>query len=322
MHVIDLESHHAIKETYALKEKAIKGYSDNARLQTGPGADISVLLDLDNLEQRIAAMDEAGIDACVLSHQAGIEAAKPDAAVELARIANDTLYEATKKYPGRIYGWAALPMRDPVAAAKELARCITELGFYGWNVYSNFGIKERLDDPVFAPVLKKADELGCVTYIHPSAPNMDEYQGMGSTLWGGLGYAADTCLTFVRLMQTGALDRYPNIKFMLGHFGEGFPFVLKRMSGRQPDGDKKYNIDHYFKNNVWITTSGNTEPATFRCSFDVLGAERILVGSDYPMGSFTETMDFLNDRPLSIADRKRIYSGNAQALAGDRLSLL
>lgn len=322
MRIIDLESHYAIKATYDLKGKAIKGYDDANNAPGGPGAMISTLLDLDNIDHRLAAMDKAGVDACVLSHQAGIEAAEPEVATQLARLANDTLYAATQKHPGRFYGWAALPVRDPIAAAAELDRCINDLGFFGWNVYSNFGIKERLDDPMFAPILEKANELGCMVYIHPSAPNIEEYQDMGSSLWGGLGYAADTMLTFVRMMQACTFDKYPNMRFMLGHFGEGFPFVLKRMSGQQPDNGKKYNIDHYFKNNVWVTTSGNTEPATFRCAYDVLGADRILVGTDYPMGSFKEIMDFLDSMPMSSVDREKIYFGNAQALAGDRISRL
>lgn len=322
MKIIDLETHYAVNEAYELKGKTIKGYSDTSTNEGGKMVDpLQRVLGLDNIEERLRMMDEAGIDACVMSHQAGIEAADPEIAVELAQCANNQLYEMTQKYKGRIYGWAALPMRAPEAAAKELERCIKELGFFGWNVYSNFNIKERLDDPMFRPVLEKANELGCLTYIHPTAPNMEEYQGLGPTLWGGIGYAADTTLTLVRMMQVGIFDEFPNIKFILGHLGEALPFVMKRMSLGRVDGNKKFEIDHYLTHNIWVTCSGNYDPASFRCTRDVIGIDRIMFGSDYPMEPFAKASEFIANTPLTVAERELVTSGTAIKLLDGRIDL-
>lgn len=322
MKIIDLETHYAVDEAYALKGETIKGYSDTSENIGGKMVDpLQRVLSLDNIEERLKLMEEAGIDACVMSHQAGIEAADPAIAVKLAQTVNNKLYEVTQKYKGRVYGWAALPMRAPEEAAKELERCIKELGFFGWNVYSNFNIKQRLDDPMFRPVLEKANELGCLTYIHPTAPNIDEYQGFGPSVWGGIGYAADTCLTLIRMMQVGVFDEFPNIKFILGHLGEGLPFVMKRMSNGRLDGNRKFDFDHYMTNNIWVTFSGNYDPASFRCTCDVIGADRIMFGSDYPMEPFARAADFFAAQPLSVAGRELISMGTALKLQGDRKEL-
>lgn len=309
---IDFEAHYSLDDTFGLRALANADSQDETAggAPAGPLADIS----LSRVETRLREMDACGVDVQVLSHSAGIETLEPARAVAVARRVNDAVYDLSQRYPGRFLGWAALPVRAPEEAAAELERCICQLGFVGWNVYSNFGIEQRLDDPMFTPLLETADRLGIPVYVHPTAPNMAEYQGGPPALWGGLGYAADTMLTVVKLQLAGVFDRYANIKFVLGHLGEGFPFVAKRMGGDAArfGGLCEHGMDYYLRHNFYVTTSGQFDPASFECARSVIGAERILFGSDYPMERLRDGVEFLRSLPLSAAERAGIAGENAR----------
>ena len=310
--LIDFEAHYCLDDTFSLRALVNRDNQDETAGAGGPPAGPLENLSLTKIAARLAEMDKNGVDLQVLSHSAGIEALEPESAAAVARRVNDAVYDVTQRYPGRFAAWAALPVRAPDAAAEELIRCVRELGFVGWNVYSNFGIGQRLDDPMFTPILEAADRLAIPVYIHPTAPNMAEYQGGPPALWGGLGYAADTMLTVVKLQLAGAFDRYPNIRFVLGHLGEGFPFVAKRMGGDAArfGGLCEHGIDHYLRHNFYLTTSGQFDPAAFECARRVVGAERILFGSDYPMERVGDGAQFLDALPLTAAERRGIESEN------------
>ncbi len=311
--IIDFEAHYSLDDTFHLRSLVIKDNEDETENDQpdGPPAGPLAAIALSKIETRLAEMDANGVDMQVLSHSAGVEAVDPACAVALARRVNNAAYEVTRRYPGRFMAWAALPMRQPEAAAREQERCIRELGFLGWNVYSNFGIPERLDDPMFAPVLEMADQLAIPVYIHPTSPNIAEYQGGPPALWGGLGYAADTMLTVVKMQLAGVYDRYPKIKFVLGHLGEGFPFVAKRMADPARTGGLcQHGIDYYLRHNFFVSTSGQFDKASFECTKQVVGLDRILFGSDYPMERVKDGVEFLDSLPLSVSEREQISSVN------------
>ena len=121
-------------------------------------------------ERRLAAMDEAGIDLQVISHTTpGVQHLDPDTAIALARAANDALALAVTEHPDRFAGFATLPTSAPEAAADELERSVTELGFRGAMVNGHTGGR-FLDDPVFDVLLERAERLGVALYLHPAEP--------------------------------------------------------------------------------------------------------------------------------------------------------
>ena len=321
--LIDFEAHYCLDDTFSLRALVNRDNHDETAGDApgGPPAGPLENLTLSRIDVRLADMDRCGIDMQVLSHSAGIEALEPETAVAVARRVNDAVHEVMQRHPGRFLGWAALPVRAPEAAAEELRRCVQQLGFLGWNVYSYFVIRQRIDDTMFAPILEEADRLAIPVYIHPTAPNMAEYQGGPPALWGGLGYAADTMLTVVKMQLAGVFDRCPNIRFVLGHLGEGFPFVAKRMGGdpARSGGQCAHGIDYYLRNNFYVTTSGQFDPAAFACTRSVMGAERILFGSDYPMERAASGVEFLRSLPLSVEQRRGIAAENGIRAFGMQL---
>jgi hypothetical protein len=282
------------------------------------------LLDLG--EGRIEAMNEAGIDVAVLSLTApGTDHFDPDVGTALSRTVNDKLAAAIAECPDRLLGFAALAPKDPHAAAAELERCVKELGFKGWKTHSNFG-DSYVDERRYWPILAKAEELGVPIYLHPVAPMIPQLRTYGLALAGAaFGFGVETATVMMRLVLSGAFDAFPKLKIMLGHYGEGLPFLMQRIDhpfvrphikAADPEAvpDLKRLPSHYLRDNMLMTTSGNYLPAAFRCTREALGLEKILLGTDYPYEEMTECMAFLEGLGLKEEEKAMLYHGNAAGL--------
>lgn len=274
---------------------------------------------LDMSEQRVQLMDEVGIDIAVLSSSAGPEQLAPEESVRVCRLSNDTLADLVSRYPDRFHGSAILPVRNVKAACDELERCVKKLGFVAWHTHSNYG-DTAPDMEIYRPLFYKAMELGVYVYLHPELPQDDRMKGLGFTFAGpGHGFTVDTATTLMRMILTGLFDELPDLKVMLGHLGEGLPFLLERIDNRIkfiPNSaiHIKHDVSHYFKRNIWVTTSGNMSKEAFECTKNVLGIERILFGSDYPFESAGDMMNFIKGLPLSKREVCQLCFENAKAV--------
>jgi predicted TIM-barrel fold metal-dependent hydrolase len=276
---------------------------------------------------RIAAMDEAGIDFQVLSLASmGLDALAADVATDLIRDVNDELAAAIKANPTRLGGFAALALRDPKAAAKELERSITRLGFCG-VLLDGTTAGLFLDDPSFLPVWEAAASLRIPVYLHPAPPPEKVREVYYSGLPGevgmllsiaGWGWHAETGLHTLRLIVSGLFDRFPDLQLIIGHMGEGLPYAMARSSGilsrampqlRQPVAD-------YFRTNIQITTSGYFTQPPLRCALEVLGIDRILLSVDYPFSPNTNGRAFLNSLAgsLSTEELAKLSHENAESV--------
>lgn len=193
----------------------------------------------DLTERRIAEMDAAGIDMQVLSlNSPGTEPLAADEAVKIASSSNDFLAAAIEHHPGRFAGFAALPTAVPDLAADELERMVCQHGFKGAVI--NGHIQGRyLDDKFFWPILERAEALNVPIYLHPAPPPQSvidtyytgnfssEVTRMLST--AGWGWHIETAVHILRLIFSGALDRYPNLQIIIGHMDEAIPFMLQRI---------------------------------------------------------------------------------------------
>jgi uncharacterized protein len=285
---------------------------------------VDVLLDklLDLGAKRLEKMDQCEIDIAVLSLSApGIEQFDPQVGTELAYQSNNALSEVIKQYPDRFMGYAALAPKNPEEAVKELERAVRELGFKGWNTHSNYG-ETMLDDPTYIPVLEKAAELNVPIYIHPTVSAFSEMQGYGFALAGApFGFGIDAALCMLRVIYSGIFDTCPNLKVILGHLGEALPFLFSRIDWayvRPFDPESRPKLkkkpSEYLKNNVYITTSGNYYQPAFKCAYDTVGSERILLGTDYPYEDMEECIGFIDGLPMTQEDKDKIYCLNAKSL--------
>jgi predicted TIM-barrel fold metal-dependent hydrolase len=228
---------------------------------------------------RLKEMDEAGIDVQVLSH-ANPSLQKLDAAtaVPLARRVNDRLHQTVKAHPERFAGFAALPTADPQAAADELERTVTRLGFKGAMVH---GMTNGVfhDDKRFWPIYERAAALDVPIYIHPGIPHpavidvyYKEYIGQyPSLLRAAWGFTVETATQGLRMVLSGVFDAHPGLKIILGHLGEGLPFYLWRISmGLERDGRGGRSFRDVFCEHFWVTTSGFfSDPALLCCIMEL-----------------------------------------------------
>ncbi|MFJ8844807.1 amidohydrolase family protein [Streptomyces cyaneofuscatus] len=280
---------------------------------------------LDITGERLAEMDAAGLDMQVLSlNSPGIQA-ETDPAVAAAQAAsvNDLLAEVVREHPERFAGFAALPLQDPQAAAKELERSVTELGMRGALV--NAHTQGRyLDDPQLRVVWERAEALDVPLYLHPAngvgTPHVIEgHPELVGPMWS---WGTETASHFLRCVFGGVFDDFPGAKLLLGHMGEGLPYVMWRLDSRWEYHNHhgielaRGNPSEYLRHNLYITTSGVCSAAPLLCALLALGPERILFGTDYPFEDMATATDFLASAPISEADRAKISHLNAEQLLG------
>jgi hypothetical protein len=245
-------------------------------------------------------------------------------ATAVIRDANDKLAEAIDRHPDRYLGFATLGVREPENAVRELERCVKELGFKGWNTHSNYG-DSYLDDTRYWPLLAKAEELGVPIYLHPTFPIIPQLTEYGLALAGpSFGFGIETATVMMRLILSGALDAFPKLTVILGHYGEALPFLLKRVdrsflqyhvpkgSGSMPKIKKRPS--EYLLENVYVTTSGNYSEAAFECTREALGMDRICLGTDYPFEMTQEIGGFLEGLEMSAEDKAKLYQENPARL--------
>ena len=278
---------------------------------------------LDLTGERLAGMDAAGLDLQVLSlNSPGIQA-EPEPAIAVTRAAavNDLLAGLIAEHPTRFAGFAALPLQDPQAAAKELERAVTQLGMKGALV--NAHTQGRyLDDPALRVVWEYAQGLDVPLYLHPangvdSAHVLAGHPELIGPMWS---WGTDTASHALRLIFGGVFDDFPEAKLLLGHMGEGLPYVLWRLDSRW-DFHNHHGIElargnpsAYLRHNLYITTSGVCSAPPLRCALDALGAEHVLLGTDYPFEDMATATAFLATAPISDAERAAVAHGNAERL--------
>ncbi|MED2944404.1 amidohydrolase family protein [Bacillus swezeyi] len=286
---------------------------------------------LQEYEKRIEDMDKNGIQTSILSlTQPGIEGVTdPQKAIELARQMNDHVSQYfIAKHPDRFQAFAALPLQDPKAAAKELKRAVQDLGFVGAliNGYSNIGDENRaqyLDEPQVWPFWEEVEKLGVPVYLHPRIPLPHQqriYQGYEGLLGSAWGFGVETATHALRLMLSGLFDRYPNLTIILGHLGEGLPFTLPRVEHRlrhqrpETHGNHQKPVTEYLRQNFYLTTSGVFRTQALIDTILEVGSDRILFSVDYPYESMEEISSWFDQCPISETDRQKIGRKNAAQL--------
>jgi 5-carboxyvanillate decarboxylase len=271
-------------------------------------------------ERRIHDMDISGIDKMVLSLTApGVQVFDAATANSLAISTNDQLAAAIKKYPNRFAGLAAVAPQDPKAAAKEMERGIRKLGLNGVIINSHTN-GEYLDDPKFWEIFEAAQALDAAIYLHPQTPppNMVmPYLARGFER-AIMGFAHELSLHVLGLMTGGVFDRFPKLKIVIGHGGEGMPYMLYRFdymyeNARYPFMKKVNKLpSDYMKENIYITTSGLPWAPAITMAQSVLGMDRVLYAMDYPYQFVPEEVTMTDNFPISDADKKKLFQTNAE----------
>ena len=319
MKIITLEEH--ITTPLYTEKEVVTPRRRQSMIDRGQRVGHDVLAELLNVSNtRIAAMNEAGIDVQVLSMTMpgpqGLPAAE---SVAVARDANDRMADAVRAHPNRFAALACLPTPDVAASVKELQRTIS-LGFKGTMINGHTN-GEFLDDKKFWPIFEAAEGLDVPVYLHPRdvPPQAAFYfEGFPEIATAACGFTIDTTIHFMRMVFGGVFEAFPKLKFLLGHLGEGLPFVLDRVEDHTAlaltrRGFKKTFAETMLEN-VWVTTSGNFSPPALRCTVDVLGIDRVMFSVDWPYESNKVGMAFFNKLNLPPEDMEKLAHGTAERL--------
>lgn len=273
-----------------------------------------------DIEYRQRVLDEHGVATQVLTLTTpGVHVEPPEVAVRLAREVNDAFAREVRGRKGRFTALATLPLNDPAAAVTELQRAMTELGLPGAMVFSNVN-HVALADARFAPLWRKADELGAVIYIHPTDPAGVEAM-LDYWLMPLVGFLMDTTLAAAKLVFSGVAARHPRIRWVLTHMGGTIPYLGERLDrGYRAFADCREHIDRppteYLREFYYDTVNFN--PSAIQLALDFAGPDRILAGSDYPhqIGSIPLMIDTIKRLDVSEDVREKIFGGNAARLLG------
>lgn len=273
-------------------------------------------------------MDKYGIDMQVISDAGNSPQVLPDnMVVASSKAQNDTLAEQISQYPDRFVGLAVLPMNKPEDAAKELERAVTELGLVG-GIISGSVNGQFLDDPKFEPVFAMASKLDVPLYLHPGVISKEQqavlydskaYSKATSTLLAGAGWGwhQEQGIQMVRLIESGLLEKYPNLKLINGHWGELVPMFLERVTEFMTlaDTNLPHDFQFYYKRNVYITPSGMyTNPQLALVKAEV-GADHMMYAEDYPyIKREDQVHSFIENADLTTTEREAIAHGTAEKL--------
>lgn len=271
-----------------------------------------------DIDFREEILNKKGIDKQILTFTTpGTHIEIPERSIELAQMVNDGFAKIMTKHSDRFAALATLPLNDPDASVVELKRAFTELGFKGVMVFSNInGI--ALSDPLFWPLYKKAEELNAVFYIHPSFPvgveAMTEYWLMPL-----IGFTFDTTLAAAKLVFSGVVEKFPGIRWVLGHLGGAIPYLAERLDrGYSAFKECRENIrkkpSEYLKEFYYDTV--NFDIRALQLAVDFAGADHLVAGSDYPhqIGSLEKMVESIKELNISSEDKEAILGENASRL--------
>lgn len=269
---------------------------------------------------RIDQMDATGIDVSILSITSpGVQVFDGITATRLASNANDLLAAAVSDHPTRLAGLATIAPQYPEGAAKELERAAKTLGMKGYLINSHT-MGEYLDDSKYWPIFEAAESLNMPLYLHPREPSpsmVSPFLDYG-LYFAGWGFAVETATHALRLIMSGVFDRYPKLKVILGHMGEGLPFWLQRIDNRYSLQAKIGAVSkmprlpsEYFRDHFFITTSGVMSAPALRLCIEVVGEDKIMFAADYPYESVEEGVNFMDEVDISETQRRKIYVENA-----------
>jgi 6-methylsalicylate decarboxylase len=309
---IDVHAHYWTDEYLDLLEDLGKSDAGAARgLGAGGGAE---------LEARLRLMDQAGIEMQVLSASPQLPYAEDgEKAAKAARFVNDQYTELVERHLDRFRAFAALPMPHVEESLGEMRRALDELQMAG-VVMNTTVLGRALIEPEYAPIFAELNNRNAVLYLHPAgnsacSPLIGEHH-----LTWMVGAPVEDTISVMHLITNGVPARYPNIKIINSHLGGAMPMLLQRADDQYrweaPDTPEPPSIS---ARRMWYDTVGHGHVPALRCAIDSFGADRLLLGTDFPYENgdmFVRAVDHINDPQIGASAARAVLDQNASALLG------
>lgn len=272
-----------------------------------------MLMDMDSAQISMAAISSAPP---TLSYWADASTARG-----LASRLNESIAKRVTEHPDRFLGLATIPLQDIPASVSEAKRAINQLGLHGFQMGSNVGGK-NLNHPDYFPLFETFAELDVPVFIHPYIPAGEERM-QDYYLHNLLGMVAETGLAIASVIYGGILERLPTLKIIFAHAGGVFPYIVGRMDHGYKVRTKEctqaipHPPSHYLRQVYFDCMSFH--PLALRYLVDTVGADRVLIGSDYPfdMGPTDgPVVEVLANPHLTNDEKEQIFGRTAAQLFG------
>ena len=271
-----------------------------------------------DVAKRLDDMDRVGIDVEVVSLSTpNVFFADAQHQPEIARLVNDAYAELAAQHPSRFKAFASIPMDDPDAALAELDRAINELKMNGVILLSNIGGKP-LTAPEYRAFFAAANRMKLCILLHPMLPaNTEPFREY--VLGPIVGFMFDTTLAVARMCFDGLLRDFPNIRWIVGHLGGAVPYLMERLdNGWRDFVECRAKIDElpstYLKRLYYDTVNFN--PHMLMMARNMLGADHLVMGSDYPhlLGSIDRAVASIENLEITESEKQQIFAGNALSI--------
>ena len=321
--VIDFHAHLMLPDIYAItgphsmfvKSNTDPTMSKEAR-QGVQKREAMLMSRMSDVTERIVHMDAMGVDMQVLSSslvQQSTYWAEPQESLRLERTLNDHMAAVVAANPKRLIGLGGVPLVAPPLAVSELTRCMRELGLAGVGV-STTARDMELGDAALRPFWEKAEELGAVVYIHPAGNTGARFAKW--YLWNSIGQAFEEAMAIASLMYEGILDTFPQLKICVSHGGGYMPYYMGRIARNYLEKpatrvNMKKSPTEYLR--MLYYDSCVYEPEVLEALVKRVGADRVLLGSDYPVGE-PKPVEFVESCVLAEEDKEKIIGLNAARL--------
>ncbi len=330
MRIIDSHFHHWPR---ALFEKLCerKGYPRAERNARGgytywrkegkePAFNVSsVWFELDKMLER---MDQLGHQVDVISSIGPISPHSSDVPPEVGRddamLWNEAIAAEQRRYAGRFWGSAAVPLSDTRVAIEVLDHAVQNLGLIGVNIPGSIGDGGRIDDPRLEPFYDRVEQLGVTIFMHPTDTLFNDLlEGYDGALYLGLGRVMDVSVAASRMIYSGLMERHPNLKIYMSHTGGALPYQSGRMDKSFSKGIKlPHPTSTYIKRMYTDVVSPHS--AGMKFAVEYYGADHILYGSDYPCWNPSTALALFDEIGVSKEDQQKIFYDNARRFFGLR----
>jgi aminocarboxymuconate-semialdehyde decarboxylase len=281
-------------------------------------------------EERIAEMDRMGVDVHVLTVNTGFFKYDLDPVVTrtIADECNEELAAMMEGHPARFMGLASIPLQDVSAAIEVMEHAMGDMGFRGVTIGDHVdGV--TLDDPRFRPFWAAVEQLGAVVFFHQCAATVVESRTTRYGLPNVIGNLVERAITFGTLVYGGVMDRFPDLKICFGHAGGYTAFGIARMDKGWQAGSME-NMPEFedartylerapseYVDRFWYDSCTYTE-STLRYLLDVVGSDRVVLGTDYPAPMMepepVRWIDAMDS--LTAQEKEAVLSANPARLLG------
>lgn len=295
------------------------GYDYMRRAESG--AHLNSWAEWFDLDKQFEYMDKLGHRVDVVCWIGPFAVAFSDMPVEEGRdfalMWNEEMAGAQKKYPGRFWASAAVPLQDTKVAIEVVNDAVNRLGLMGVNLPGSVGADPRIDAERLQPFYAHVEKLGLPVFLHPTdVVFQDMLDGYNGALHLSLGRVIEVSVAAMRLILSGTMERHPKLKIYLSHTGGALPYQSGRMDKNTKAVKLAEPVTTYMKRMYTDTVSPHS--AGLKFAIDYYGIDNVMYGTDYPCWDPAACLKLLDAIKLSDADKQKLFYGNARRILGLR----